>query len=420
MEKIAVIIAPFWGDTSHVGVYRVERFIRWFANAGMKVILIRAGALDKEAQQSWGLELTVRDPIGLYRDATPTGEAPKPRKPNKLRRQLALWLFNPDAGVVWAKRLAEHPTVLHYAKGAEFILSSSRPESAHVAAWQLAKQLKCKLVIDMRDGWLDEPLEPLLITSPIRRYIEGRLEKKILADAQQIFVTSEVWKELLVSRGVASKDKVEVITNAYPTFDFSSINLPTLKQEAPKQKIELLHTGRFRASRSSQDPALLLEPILAGLTGQNIKGRICLLGNLEPEELEQIAGYQAQLAQLGWEIECQSSVPRAQAMARIGQTNGLLLLCAVQAAIPSKIFEYIPSRKPILIVAKEGSAVWRVGKTIKQATLLDYRRPETWDNAMADFFKNVLGKKIESNCPEMYSEDYLGKRVLACLEITGA
>jgi hypothetical protein len=417
MRKLLVIIAPFWRQAGHVGNYRIERYIRWFSSAGVEILLVRAGSKDQEQQQSWGLELTVRDPIGLYRDVQPSGEPAKPRKPSYIRRQLALWLFNPDVGVIWAKHVAKHPKVLQYAAGAELVLSSSRPESVHVASWHLAQKLKSKLIIDMRDGWLDEPLEPLLMTSAIRRFVEGRLEKKILAAADQVFVTSDVWRDLLVSRGVVGFEKVEVITNAYPAFDFSQTPAESSKPIEGESRFELLHTGRFRASRATQDPALLLEPLRICLAKHDLKGSINLLGQLDAQENLEIANYSEPMSAIGWPINCHSAVSRDQAMTRIAQADGLLLLCAAQAAIPSKIFEYIPSKKPILIVTKEDTAVWRVGKNIKQASLLDFARPESWQSAIDAFLKMLENPEYESNCPEIYSDEQIGKKVLNCLRL---
>jgi glycosyltransferase involved in cell wall biosynthesis len=413
----AIIIAPFWRQAGHVGNYRIERFIRWFSSAGVEILLVRAGSKDQEQQESWGLELTIRDPIGLYRDSEPSGEPPTPRKPNYLRRQLALWLFNPDVGVIWANHVAKHPKVLQHAAGAEWVLSSSRPESVHVASWRLAKKLKSKLVIDMRDGWLDEPLEPLLMTSSIRRFVEGRLEKNILAAADQIFVTSAVWRDLLVSRGVTGAEKVEVITNAYPAFDFSKALAEPCQHKTAAKQFDLLHTGRFRASRATQDPALLLEPLRVCLAERELKGQIHLLGQLDAQEQLEIEHYVEPMSAIGWPIHCYPAVSRDQAMTRIAQADGLLLLCAAQAAIPSKIFEYIPSKKPLLIVAKEDAAVWGVGRNIKQASLLDYTRPETWQSAIDVFLEMLVNTEHESNCPEIYSDDYLGNVFLSCLNL---
>jgi len=38
--KKAVIFAPFWRQTDHVGNHRVDRFVRWLAADGFYVVLV--------------------------------------------------------------------------------------------------------------------------------------------------------------------------------------------------------------------------------------------------------------------------------------------------------------------------------------------------------------------------------------------
>jgi len=87
--KKAVIFAPFWRQSGHVGNYRIDRFMRWLAAEGYCVVLVRAGSVTGQRQESWGVEVTIRDPMGLYRDAAVDDVAIKARKPNKIRRMLA-------------------------------------------------------------------------------------------------------------------------------------------------------------------------------------------------------------------------------------------------------------------------------------------------------------------------------------------
>ena len=199
MKKV-VIVAPFWRQSNHIGNLRVDRFRRWFREAGYDVVIVRAGSTECLKKEAWGTELTIRDPLGYYRDPSPDGAPPPPRRPSRLRQFLVPRLFNPDPGIVWAWFACRHPKVLEYAADADCIISSSPPESAHVAASRLARKLKVPHVVDLRDGWLDEPLKLLLRTSMIRRWLEGRYETSVLKHAAAVFVSSDVWKELLCER----------------------------------------------------------------------------------------------------------------------------------------------------------------------------------------------------------------------------
>jgi hypothetical protein len=368
-QKKAIIFAPFWRQEGHIGNNRVDRFVRWLTEDGYFVVMIRAGIRDDEREESWGMEITVRDRLGLYRDTSPAG-APTvaPRKPNKFRRALAYWLFNPDPTVVWAHAAAKHPVVLLAMKGAAFILSSSPPESAHVGAWLLSCRTGVPHIVDMRDGWLDEPLKPLLCTSALRRLQEGRLERCILSDAKAIQVTSDIWKELLCERYPAFADKVLVLTNGYPQH---------MTESQPKQSAEsaselvLIHAGRFIGSRLTQFPNLLLEPLLQNLFLQPGKGVIRLIGPLSADELQMIAPFKSRFQEIGWRIECPGSMPRRKLLKLLPEADGLLLLSASHAALPSKLFEYIPTCRPIFVVTSRNSATWKICSELSQVSLME-------------------------------------------------
>lgn len=368
-QKKAVLFAPFWRQKGHVGNYRVDRFARWLADEGYAVIMIRAGSSDGECQQSWGQEITVRDPLGLHRDISPgSANHVSPRKPNKLRRALAYWVFTPDPTIVWARAAARHPMVVQAAQGAAFILSSSPPESAHVGAWLLSRQTGIPHIVDMRDGWLDEALRPLLHTSALRRWREGRLEARILRDAKSIQVTSDVWKTLLCDRYPAFASKVHVLTNGYPQHTTAPKPKPSRK---PNDELVLIHAGSFLGSRLTQSPDLLLEPLLHNLSGQSPSGVVQLIGPLSNNELTIIEPFKSRFAAIGWRIECLGSLPRSEVLALLPKADGLLLLSASHAALPSKLFEYIPTGRPLFVVTYKGSATWNICALLPQATLIE-------------------------------------------------
>lgn len=401
--KKAVIFAPFWRQAGHVGNNRVDRFVRWLAEDGFHVVIIRAGSVDGRREETWDTEITVRDPLGLYRDASTTGVQPLARKPNKLRRTLSYWLFNPDPSVVWAREAARHSSVLETVAGATFILSSSPPESAHVGAWKLSRRLGLPHIVDMRDGWLDEPLKPLLHTSAFKRWQEGRLEAHILNDANAILVTSGVWQELLCKRLPHLSDKVTVLTNGYPP------PMPILERaEAEKKRagLVLVHAGRFLGSSLSRSPDLILQPLLEGIKQQAGSGTIKLIGSLSADELEIIETFAEVFAGQGWRIECPGSLPRHELLKLLPQADGLLLLSASYAAIPSKLFEYISTGRPMLVVTERGSATWRICEKLPQAFLV-VKESDNCNPVVSTFFEEAKHPSISWLCPEEFSEVHL-------------
>lgn len=363
--KKAILFIPFWKQHGHVGNNRIDRFVRWLTEENYQIILIRAGSKNGVQQNVWGKEITVKDPLGLYRDSTREICVSLARKPNPYRRTLAYWLFIPDPTIVWALVAARHPEVLGEISGAAFILSSSPPESAHVGAWLLSRRAGIPHIVDMRDGWLDEPLKPLLHSSALRRWLEKQLEARILKKACAIQVTSEVWKELLCERYPSFFPKIHVLTNGYP----NGIEPQQNQINKINKERVLIHAGRFAESHLSRLPNLLLEPLLENLSIRPEKGVIELIGSLTDEELKIVEAMKPRFEKIGWRIEYFGFMQRNELLELLTKVDGLLLLSASHAAVPSKLFEYIPTAKPVFVVTSKESATWKICETLPQATL---------------------------------------------------
>lgn len=388
-----------------MGNYRVDRFVRWLSGEGFYIVMVRAGFATGQHTTPWGIELTIRDSLRLYRDITLEGTLGKIRKPNRLRRWLAYFIFNPDPGILWAKTAASSSIVSELAVGATFILSSSPPESAHIGAAALAKKVKAKLIIDMRDGWLDEPLKQLLHDSRFRRWSESKREKTILQQADQIFVTSPVWRSLLGKRLSFTQDKTVVLTNGYPPEGL--FNSEQTRKRTANEPLRLVHAGRFTGSSLSRKVNYLLEPLLLDLGDTGTHGVVTLIGRLKAADLKEIRRWQPQFKSKGWTIEVKDAVPRDEMMDLLQQADGLLLLSASQAAIPSKLFEYLSLGKPILTVTPQSSAVWKIGESLEQLFLMDYKKA---DELVARAFISASAMSENSyDIPSQFAEEVLLK-----------
>ena len=409
--KKAVLFVPFWGQPGHVGNNRVDRFIRWLAEDGFYVAVIKAGGIAGQRDTAWGQEITVRDPLGLYRVSDPSGNCAIPRKPSKLRRTIAYMLLNPDPTIVWAQLAAGHPAVVRAAREAKFVLSSSPPESALVGGWKLSRLVGIPHFVDMRDGWLDEPLKPLLHNSTLRRWREERIEKRILKDASAIQVTSEVWQELLCTRMPELKGKVKVLTNEYPPHIYPNNNLRQAFEKKDKQSLVLIHAGQFLGSDVRRRPNLLLTSLMNVIRGQTCRGVVQLIGRLSIEERDIIRSFESDFSENGWVIECPGSVPRSELLQRLLKADGLLQHSTSYAAVPSKLFEYIPTGKPIFVVTEQNSATWRICERLPQVFLSP--TDEIAPPASSKFIIAIQEGNYDCEIPEEYSD---GRGSAAMLE----
>jgi glycosyltransferase involved in cell wall biosynthesis len=354
MNANALILAPFAGDPQHVGNLRLERFVRWLSQRNISTTIVSANA-------SLGLlgsqgEIVVPDPFVIYRaaqDRDISGQTPKPRKPSKFRRHFAQTILIPDLGVAWAYSVIKSKDVQRAAKQAALVVSTSPAESNHMAAWRIAKKNQIPHLMDMRDGWLDEPLRSQLNKPGVRRYIETKLEQAICHDASAIMVTSNTWKRLLQQRYPDAEKKIHVVTNTCPNKPFPE----DTKIPRTNSRVTLIHAGQFTESRSTQRASKLFDDLYPELNGTGTNGDIVLYGKLTQQDRTDIDLNRERFTEIGWTITDRGHVPRTQLQHELESANGLLLLSATHAPLPSKLFEYLATGVPVFASTPRNSAV---------------------------------------------------------------
>ena len=413
-KKVVMIVAPFWGKPGHVGNYRIDRFIRWLKAEKIRIILIKAASKDNIIEMDWGLEISIKDSIGKVSELLSKFSQKIGTKLFLYVWHLLILLFIPvDSYFVWAKTVYNSKLLKNYISDVKFILSSSPPHSGLVAAYNISKKYSIPTIIDMRDGWIDEPMQPYLIKWSFRRIVEIKWEKKILEQTMKIFVTSDIWKKLLVNRLSFTAKKTTVITNAYPEFEFRS---PTFCNEKHKLNVKLLYAGRFTGSSYLRRPDVLFHPLFKVLAGKDYAVELLLLSNLKRKDIKSMDYWISRFKKIGCNLSSKPQANRKKMLEMITNSDGLLLLSTGQAPIPSKTFEYIKSANPILAVTLKNSSVWQIGLKIPQMFLFDYSAKEKDYSPIKYFIQACSTGKYEYYIPDEFSENHLSKVFLNAIE----
>jgi len=415
-EKQALLIAPFWGKSDHVGVYRIDRFKRWLIAEGYTIIIIKGGTKNELQKFDWGIEISIGNTVDNITNKLINFSL-------KIHTKLLLYIWNtlvsillvPDENRLWVRNVLNQHLVKNNIKDVNFVISSSPPHSSHIAAFKISTKLNIPLIIDMRDGWLDEPLRSNLRNSKLRIYIEGKLENKILTRSNLIFVTSGKWKELLIKRYPKFNNKVTVLTNAYPVFEFANKSNPESKQ---KDVLELLHAGRFTGSSYLRKADILLAPLLNAIieSENSLKINILLVGRIKRKDKGTLTKWVQQFQKINSYIIINEHMTRMELFDLFENVDGLLLLSTSFAAIPSKTFEYIKSQKPILAVTLKGSAIWELAQDIPQMFIYDYSDKNEDYDVIDKFLSACWTGKFEINVPDQYSEEHLSKIFMSSIE----
>jgi hypothetical protein len=451
--KKVLFLCSFWGEPGNVGMFRAERMVRWLYDAGFEVTVVRAGLYDRTESFEFGTVITIKDPLGMHGDmigdmpadkqgdmpvamptdrngdklrdiqvdrqteklANPTPVPKKPqftriqRAPNPLRRWLAYALLVPDPAIVWVRRAIKHDLVLEHAGTCGWFLASSPPESGFLGASALAKRFNGNFVMDMRDGWLDEPMKPLLRVSKLQQWREQRLEKRMVTQAHTIVVTSEKWREMLLGRYANATQKVVTITNAYPPD--APLKSEPFENPIPRlsDKLRFVHAGRLFSSRPQRKISYLLQPMLSYAANNPGEGEILFLGDLVLEEEHELLAWKNTFREYDWEIIRHPSVKPTVAAHVMRDSDGLLLLSASKGSIPAKFFNYVAAQKPIFAVTFDGSALQHEALSISQCIVLDYNRIEDYDDTFSKFVKHAKSDDNPFQRPPKFEETILRK-----------
>ncbi len=255
--------------------------------------------------------------------------------PKDILRQ---WVFWPDPDIRWARDVIRKLAVEDI--NPDWLMTTSPPESLHIAGAALAKSLNIPWLAELRDTWISMPHRAILERSRIRAFLERRIAKKTLGNVTAITGVSEAI--LQEARLYCPDNTPELVL---PHFSKPAQAAVVGKRNAinifDKATLNILHTGGFSLSDRRRELGPLLDILAA-------------TGKSRPELTLHIAGPLSQaektlLHNAPIRTQHHGHVPLDHAHAMQRQADGLLLYTPKNShALPGKFAEYILAGRPIL------------------------------------------------------------------------
>lgn len=295
----------------------------------------------------------------------PIFENPKKKKPTRDNRavssrmltngrRLRDWFTIVDDRMLWIPFALPAAIRAVNENNIDVIIARGGPYSNTILGLWVSKITHKPLVLDLADPWLDYPYInfPTFLHKKVNQYFEHI----VFFNAEKISVASPIMKERIIKRYKdVEPSKIEIITNGYDAEEFTD-NEIIIK---PKQKFKITHVGtlswiRYEAFRSlclSLREAKLSNPLLAK------KLEVVLIGDVSDESKAMVPG-------LGLEdiFRIKDYIPHSEAAKAMSTANLLFLPidktisnqdgCYV---IPGKLFDYIGSKRPILMIGPKDS-----------------------------------------------------------------
>lgn len=323
-----IVLARHFPPAISGGSRRPAALVRGLRELGCRAHVISPDGDGLNGRDGTAVRHPQRDPNpGALNGDTRAARSLSQRSRDFLREHALL----PDPDIRWSMR-----AVRTFAADPQFvpdaIISTSPPESVHVAAAWLAQRFGAKLLLDFRDHWLTPPLRPGREVWH-RRWREKRLARRLLPKGTITCTEEKIAAELTRLGG----ERAEVLRQ--PILPWRGA-LPELGPG-----FHIVHTGSFSLS----DPARHIGPALdkaAELALGQGGATLHLAGRLTADEAQEATSFATQ--QDGLSVLQYGALGADEATALQRAADALLLVTSPFAqSVPGKFFEYQATGKPI-------------------------------------------------------------------------
>ena len=303
------------------------------------------------------------------------GASRMPSRFEKFKSNVRTLLYWPDNDIRWAFGAAR--AVLRSGLQPDWLLTTSPPESAHVAGALLHKKIGARWLAEMRDSWIDDPLRVELQFSSTRRVIERFIAQGLLKRADRVIAVTET-----IARE-ADRYRSDQIAPVDVVGHFAKPSNERFKFEGDGP--HFLHSGRFSLSHAGREINPLLDAFSETIR-KNSNARLHLVGLLTSAEKAHVDSYP-----YANQITIHGEVSHAQALAMQQGADALILYQSHTAALPGKLGEYLACTAPIFAF---GDGAWR--SNLKSVPHFEFSQTEEALSAPKRMAKDSLQAALDT------------------------
>lgn len=372
MNKV-LIVAYYFPPSGGPGVQRVLKFVQYLREFGWEpvVLTVRDGnfpARDESLLEEIPADVEVIrtdifEPYDLYRKLTGKGrsvaidvntlrkEGVKLPLKERLAELIRATIFIPDARIGWFGPAVKAALEAIRRGDIKAIYSSSPPYTCAVIARGIKRKSKLPWIAGFRDPWTGFLTTPKRWALPAA--VDRMLEHAVFKEADEVDVA---WKgiatDALGKYPDLAPDKFHHLPNGYDSADFPPVDSASRTDD----RFTVTYAGSMYGLRNPDAFLRAVESLVHRDEVDPKRIRLRFIGRFGEEVMEMF-----RQSDLGSAIEVDGYMPHAESIRQLLLSDALLLVVDEVAesneVVPGKVYEYIGSRRPVIAVAPERSAI---------------------------------------------------------------
>jgi glycosyltransferase involved in cell wall biosynthesis len=379
------------------GSRRLDTVARLLSARGWEVLVLTATGSRPGTKDTPGIEVirTTRAELGEDSHGHAAIASPAVSRIPFLRN---LTRF-PDKYAWWNFALAPRLVSLVRSRRIDVVLSSSPPHSLHLAVRAARAVAPFRWMAEFRDPWMFPSRRVLPRFSAA---MQRHLERGVLQRADCVIANTPGNRdELLAANPGLDPARVRVSTNGYDAALYAPASFPP----APGESADFTYVGEIYAGMLERYGAAL-----ASIRARNPGHvpRLAVYGTID-------AGEKSRMAALGLDIyiEDRGFVSHEASVAAMKNARTLLVLLPAEerwrTCVPSKLYWYLASRRPVLAIVPEGDASSLV-RELKAGEAFSDGDVETLSRRLEDFVqasRRAPLLPVDAGAAARYSMDHV-------------
>lgn len=395
MQKKVLIITYYWPPAGGPGVQRWLKFVKYLPEFDVQPVvyipqdpsypILDLSLLAEVPKEAIIISQPIKEPYKFagflsrkHSRLISSGVIPEKKKQNLIQK-LMLYIrgnyFIPDARKAWVDPSITYLQNYIQKHNIKTVITTGPPHSLHLIGMGLKEHLKIKWVADFRDPWTTIGYHKKLKLTKSSTRKHHSLERKVLAAADCIIVTSDnIKKEFEIK----TQQTVVVITNGYDTY-----HMPKTTKD---KKFTLSHIGSLLSERNPKNLWAVLEKLINENVEFKAHFQLKLIGVVSDDVLKVIHSYN-----LKNYVNVVGYLSHIEALMQQRQSQ-LLLLVEIdsedtKAIIPGKLFEYMVSETPILAIGPKESDVERIIESTNTGNYFYYDSDDDLKSQILTYFE---------------------------------